>query len=216
MSLRRHWNSLFAGRRDGELGWYEEDLTQSLGFLERVPEGERGRIFLPGAGTSLLVDELLARGHELILNDISDQALARLRARVGEREGVTWLRHDISRPLPEGVPDADVWIDRAVLHFLLAEAEIEGYFANLKSVLREGGHVLLAEFSSEGATRCAGLDVHRYSLDEMTERLGEDFVLLRHEHYTYVNPFGDERPYLYALYRRDSRADAGARGGDPA
>jgi len=200
--LNEHWNSLFSSRTDPDLGWYESDVSQTLKFLDRASIGKDARVFLPGAGTSLLVDELLARGHELVLNDISDEALQKLKRRIGGDRKVTWLHHDISRPLPGGVLPVDLWIDRAVLHFLVEEDAIEGYFANVCSAVRSGGHVLLAEFSTEGATRCAGLAVHRYSVAEMQQRLGGDFELLEQEAYTYINPQGGQRPYIYALFAR--------------
>ena len=165
-------------------------------------------IFLPGAGTSLLVDELLARGARLVLNDVSDEALRKLRQRIGGRTPEpVWLHHDISQPLPAGLPTCDLWLDRAVLHFLLEEPEITGYFRNLRTVLRPGGHVLLAEFAPAGAPRCAGLDVHRYSTEEMAERLGPEFTLRHAEDVTFVNPSGAPRPYVYALFQR-AGADA--------
>jgi hypothetical protein len=129
--------------------------------------------------------------------------LDKLRKRVGPDNRVTWLHHDISRPLPDGLPSADIWIDRAVLHFLLDEEAIKGYFANLNSSLRKGGHALLAEFSSTGAPKCAGLNLHRYSLEEMNMRMGPDFRLLDHEDYVFTNPAGDPRPYIYSLYRKE-------------
>lgn len=143
-----------------------------------------------------------SRGHELVLNDISVQALDRLRDRIGDRNGLTWLRHDISEPLPSGIEPVDLWIDRAVLHFILDEPAIAGYFANVQALTRPGGFVLLAEFSTDGARRCAGLDVHRYCLDEMARRIGDEFALVDHTNYTYINPAGQPRPYIYALFRR--------------
>ncbi|MFM8734078.1 MAG: class I SAM-dependent methyltransferase [Pirellulales bacterium] len=198
-----HWNQLFASKADKELGWYEGDVRQTLAFLDRIPFAPSQTVFLPGAGTSLLVDELLARGKRLVLNDISSEALARLRGRIGARsDQIEWLHQDISTPLPAGVTQADIWIDRAVLHFLLTEPEIDGYFGNVRAVVKPGGHVLLAEFSETGAPRCAGLDVHRYTVDEMRLRLGQGFSLVWAENYTFVNPAGDPRPYVYALFQR--------------
>jgi hypothetical protein len=104
--------------------------------------------------------------------------------------------------LPEGTTKAEVWIDRAVLHFLLSEPEIGGYFSNLRAVLKPGGYVLLAEFSESGAPRCAGLEVHRYSVNEMARRLGEEFSLVKAEDFVFVSPAGAPRPYVYALFRR--------------
>lgn len=199
----QHWNAIFSTKADPELGWYEGDVAQTLKFLDFIPQTKAPTIFLPGAGTSILVDALLSRGARRILNDISDEALKKLRDRIGSHlDRLSWLHHDISKPLPDGLPPADIWIDRAVLHFLLDETQIAGYFDNLRSALRPGGYALLAEFSIPGAPKCAGLDVHRYSVAEMAERLGQGFELVRQEDFTFINPAGDPRPYVYALFRR--------------
>ncbi len=197
-----HWNKIFSTKSDSELGWYEEDASQTMKFMDKMQPTESATVFLPGAGTSVLVDELVNRGHTLLLNDISDQALKTLSNRLGTRDRLIMLHHDISKPLPEDTPHVDIWIDRAVLHFLLDEDEIRGYFANLQSCVVPGGYALLAEFSTSGAPKCAGLDLHRYSIDEMTRRIGSEFDLVMHENYTYLNPFGDPRPYIYALYKK--------------
>ena len=202
-TLNNHWNSIFASKEDVELGWYESDSSQTLKLLSTIPANMRSTVFLPGAGTSLLVDELFCKGHNLIINDISDEALKKLKTRFSDNEKrLTWLHCDIAKALPPDTPDVDIWIDRAVLHFILEETDIENYFTNLKSVLISGGYALMAEFSAAGASKCAGLDLHRYSLDELTERMGEEFELITHEDYTYTTPFGDIRPYIYALYRK--------------
>ncbi len=70
-----HWNATFNSKADPELGWYESDVSQTFKFLDLIPQGDTATVFLSGAGTSVLVDELLARGCNLILNDISDEAL---------------------------------------------------------------------------------------------------------------------------------------------
>jgi len=201
----QHWNAIFSTKADSELGWYESDVSQTLKFLDLIPHSKNATIFLPGAGTSVLVDELLAGGHKMILNDISDEALTKLKNRLGKNEGrVSWLHHDISKPFSDSLPHADIWIDRAVLHFLLEEADIKGYFSNLHSAIRPGGYALLAEFSTMGAPKCAGLEVHRYSVEEMTKRMDPGFELVKYESYTFINPFGDSRPYIYALYKRNN------------
>lgn len=201
--LVRHWNEIFTTKDDPQLGWYEADVAQTLRFLDLVPACRTATIFLPGAGTSLLVDELLTRGARLVLNDISDEALRKLQQRIGNgTPAPVWLHHDIAQPLPAGVPTCDLWVDRAVLHFLLEEPAIDAYFRNLRSILRDGGHALLAEFAVSGAPKCASLEVHRYSVGEIAERLGPGFELVQAEDFTFVNPAGDPRPYIYALFRR--------------
>jgi len=102
------------------------------------------------------------------------------------------------------MPEVDIWIDRAVLHFLTNEYDIIGYFKNLKSILKLGGHAIFAEFSMIGAPKCAGLTLHRYSIDELSKKLGSAFKIVSHFEYTYINPFGDPRPYIYALFKREN------------
>lgn len=199
-----HWDAIFASKKDAELGWHENDVSQTLKFIDPLPQQEAATVFLPGAGTSLLVDTLLDRGCKLILNDISEVALRNVGQRIGKHEHVTLLHHDIAQPLPASLASAvDLWIDRAVLHFLLSENEIQGYFANLHAAVRPGGHVLLAEFSTVGAIKCAGLELHRYSLEEMSMRLGNDFALIASEEHIYTNPSGQPRPYIYGLFKKN-------------
>jgi SAM-dependent methyltransferase len=201
-SSPEHWNQIFKTKEAPSLGWYEHDPSQTLAMLADVPDRMSAKVFLPGAGTSVLVDQLLLQGNTVILNDISREALDRLKARIGDRRDALWLCQDIATPLPPTVSQVDLWIDRAVLHFLIEESDIAGYFNNLRALLRPGGFALLAEFSLSGAPQCAGLPVHRYSVDEFGMRLGPDFKLLRQSDYTFTNPAGAPRPYLYALYQR--------------
>lgn len=102
----------------------------------------------PRAGTSVLIEELLSRGIKLILNDISIEALNRVKDRLNDKgEKIAWLCQDIAQPIQGTLPEVDIWIDRAVLHFLTDEDDINGYFENVKSTLTTGGYAIFAEFS---------------------------------------------------------------------
>jgi len=204
MDTRRlHWDRIFThATDDSRLGWYEKDSSQTLKYLEMTRLSPPATVFLAGAGTSTLADDLLTAGYGLIVNDVSGVALAVLRDRTGSRGRAAWLEHDLARPLPDDLPIVDLWIDRAVLHFLLEETEIDAYFANMQNSVRPGGYVLQAQFSTQAAAKCAGLDLHRYSLDELCRRVGEQFSLIHHETYQYTMPGGDLRPYLYALFKK--------------
>ncbi len=202
-SSSKHWDSIFAGTADSKLGWYEKEASQTFKLLNAIPHWESGSIFIPGAGTSVLIEDLLKKGSKLVLNDISSVALNSLKARLGDKcEGIIWLCQDITLPIPEAVPAIDIWIDRAVLHFLTDEEEIKKYFENVKSIVKVGGYAVFAEFSKTGVSKCAGLQLHRYSVDELSERLGSSFGLVSHFDHIYLNPNGDPRPYVYVLFKR--------------
>jgi 2-polyprenyl-3-methyl-5-hydroxy-6-metoxy-1,4-benzoquinol methylase len=198
-----HWNSIFSNTETTELGWFEAEFSATEKLLNKIPDWEEATIFLAGIGVSGLADKLYACGASLVLNDISSSALEQLKARLQDADGRTeWLCHDLSTPLADENGKVDVWIDRAVLHFLTEEADIATYFENLRSMLNVGGYALFAEFSETGAKQCAGLSVKRYSTEEVANRLGAGFELVEEFDHEYINPSGSPRPYIYALFKR--------------
>lgn len=207
-SSGKHWDKIFCTTEDAKLGWYEKDSSQIVELLNHIPKWENAGVFLPGAGTSVLIEELLSKGVRLVLNDISIEALNRVKGRLGDEcKNIIWLCQDIAQPIKDVIPDVDIWIDRAVLHFLTDEDDIKGYFGNVKSILKIGGYAIFSEFSKTGASKCAGLTLHRYSVEELSENLGTEFKLITHYDYNYINPWGDPRPYIYTLYKRENRSD---------
>ena len=55
-SSSEHWDSIFSDARDSKLGWYEKDAEKTLELLEQIPDITGSIVFLPGAGTSVLVE----------------------------------------------------------------------------------------------------------------------------------------------------------------
>ena len=205
-STEKHWNTIFSKTEDSALGWYEKDLTKTFSLLNKIDQWGSASIFISGAGTSTLIDELLVQKNtKLILNDISTKALNKVKERLAaNNKNIYWLNQDISQPIYNTLPSIDIWIDRAVLHFILDENGINGYFNNLKSKLAINGYAIFAEFSIDGAKQCAGLKIQQYSVELLSKRLGSSFQLVTHFNHIYTNPNGDEKPYIYALYKRVS------------
>ena len=100
--------------------------------------------------------------------------------------------------------NVDLWHDRAVLHFFTEEKQQKAYFDLLKGALKPKGFVILAEFNLEGAKKCSGLDVFNYNEEMLQERLGSDFELLKSFNYTYTQPSGNTREYVYTLFQKKS------------
>jgi len=206
-SSPQHWDHIFSTTRDEELGWYEKNAGAGLNLLKSIPGLENSTVFISGNGTSRLTELLLSENCQLTVNDISQLAIDRLILRLGTKAGkLNYLCQDISHRLPAQQPRCRIWIDRAVLHFLLEDHEIDSYFQNLCQVVEPGGFALFAEFAIHGAPRCAGLDVHRYSSSELMQRLGGEFELMEEHNHTHITPSGGERPYVCALFRRTGKA----------
>ena len=83
-SSSKHWDKVFSGIEESKLGWYEKDASQTFKLLDHIPRWEDSTILLPGAGTSVLIEKLLAKGARLFLNDISAEALTQVKERLGE------------------------------------------------------------------------------------------------------------------------------------
>lgn len=198
----QHWDKVFSQSEDHTLGWYQKDFSETIKILETVPHASKQKVFIAGAGTSAVVEEFLKKSGEVIVNDISKVALERLEQRVKDYNTITLLCQDISKSFTIDISDVDLWIDRAVLHFLTDDSDVQGYMQNLQSALKIGGYVLFAEFSTQGATQCAGLPIRQYDLEKLQAALGEGFKCVNHHDFTYVNPKGDDRPYIYALFQR--------------
>ena len=203
MDLREHWNNKYSTSPESELGWYEASSDAILDLIPRDDIDPDDQIFIAGAGSSIIVDELFEAGFEhIIANDLSQFALDRLIERNKGKD----LQANSNSLTVEGSIILDgkikLWIDRAVLHFFHSAEEIEAYRKNLMANTSEDSYILLAEFAENGAEVCNALPVKRYSLEMMKDFLGDEFELLKHFTYEYINPRGGSRPYNYALFKR--------------
>ena len=167
--------------------------------MRRLP-GTRGGVENPGGD---VVDDLLGAGFSAITAlDISENALATLQQRLGDRAAaVEWVSADITNvELPPAT--FQLWHDRAVLHFLTDPAERARYRQQLFDALRPGGHVIIGVFSPDAPPRCSGLPVHRYALNDLVDLLGEGFERVRDANELHITPGGVEQAYLYCQFTK--------------
>ena len=198
-----HWNQTYLKSPQEKLGWYETDLTPSLKLIDKAGLDKKAHLLIVGAGSTTLVDALIEQDYtHLTATDISTVALDNLAKRV-DNQSVSCVVDDLIAPkeLAQIAP-VDLWMDRAVLHFFTEKGEQDAYFDLLKDKVKSGGYVLLAQFRKGGATRCSGFPVLRYDLEMYQTQLGPNFELVDSFDYDYTMPSGDNRPYVYGLYRR--------------
>jgi SAM-dependent methyltransferase len=187
------------------VSWYERDPATSLRLIEQVAAPRSWGVIDIGAGTSLLVDRLLARGfHDLTVLDISDHALSQVRARLGGRAlGVTFLRQDLLTWTPDR--QYDIWHDRAVFHFLTEPTDRDRYVELAASAVRSGGSLVLATFATDGPVQCSKLDVCRYSAEDLADTFSASFVVAHHEREEHVTPRGIVQPFTWVVLTRRER-----------
>jgi len=205
-NFQDHWDKAYQRTPVSNLGWFEESATPSLELIELCDLSKDAKIFNAGAGATTLINELLNNGYKnIIVNDISAQALSELNNSLNEYKKATikFIVDDLTDPIELlKIKNVDLWNDRAVLHFFTEEIQQTTYFNLLKKAVKKGGYVILAEFNLEGAKKCSGLDVFNYNGAMLQERLGKDFELLKSFNYTYTQPSGNTREYVYTLFKR--------------
>lgn len=201
-----HWNTVYQTNEDTQLGWFEEYPETTLRLIDKCKLDSDATIFNVGAGTSTLIDALLDRGFtNIIASDLSKIALQKLKNRILKKYDykLNCIVADLTNPMQLNQPqNVDLWIDRAVLHFFLKEEEQLAYFNLLKAIVSKNGYVIIAVFALDGAEKCSGLPLQRYNTEMLQTHLGSEFRLIEAFNHIYINPSGDERPYIYTFFQR--------------
>lgn len=180
------------------MGWYAAHLQTSFSWLQSLNLAEEATIIDVGGGASTWVDDLLDAGYRNItVLDISEDALASVKKRLGKRaDAVSWITADItSVELPTQY--FDVWHDRAVFHFLTEPKQQQEYRDTLYNAIKPGGHLIIGTFTTEAPPKCSGLPVQRYNREQLETVMGDPFSLIRHHKELHVTPGGVKQMYLY-------------------
>ena len=196
-----HWEDAHRSRAPDELSWYQPEARTSLDLVAAAGVETSAPLIDVGGGASVLVDDLLARGHtDLTVLDVSATSLDRARHRLGpDADRVAWVAHDVLSWRPER--RYGLWHDRAVFHFLVDGADRAAYLAVLHAALAPEGAVVVGTFAADGPESCSGLPVERYAPDALAEALGPELVVeatRREEHHT---PSGAVQPFTWVLAR---------------
>lgn len=203
MNETEHWQRVYATKSTDEVGWYTPHLQTSLRWIADLNLPLDAPIIDVGGGASTLVDDLLEIGHRgICVLDLSEQALSKVRARMGAgAKPVSWLQGDVTEiQLPER--HFDLWHDRAAFHFLVAPELQRKYKDKLLAALKMSGHFILGTFGLDAPPQCSGLPVQRYSVEMLSSLFGAEFRLKRHQKEIHHTPSGIEQSYLYCLFQR--------------
>lgn len=197
-----YWEEVYRTRGPTAVGWYQAEPSFSLELIRESNCGRATPLIDVGAGSSLLVDFLLAEGwSDISLLDISGAALQHVRERLADRaERVHWIEGDVTAFEPRR--RYGFWHDRAVFHFLTDSAQRAAYLDVLDRAVESGGFLQIAAFALDGPERCSGLPVVRYDAQGLSDQLGPEFRLLAERRELHRTPGGVEQSFGYYLFRR--------------
>jgi len=197
-----HWENVFSTKAPNEVSWFQEYPKKSVEFLELFDLPEDANIIDVGSGDSNFVDALLEKGYSNIyILDISENALERAKARLGEKANrVHWIVSDVRAFVPP--VQFDFWHDRAAFHFLTDDESVNKYVHIAENGIRKGGYLVLGTFSEEGPQKCSGLDIQQYDPHTMSSRFEKEFDRIKCTRDEHVTPSAKTQQFLFCSFQK--------------
>jgi len=201
LSPAEFWENRYRTADVAAVSWYEPVPHLSLALLELGGSQPNESVIDIGGGASFLAQSLNERGYsDVSVLDASNEALEIARSRWTESSNINWLATDLLTWTPERTWNA--WHDRAVFHFLTSAVQRETYRATLRNAVIVEGFVAIATFAPDGPRQCSGVDVARYSPEELLAELGAGFELIASGRYLHHTPSGAVQPFSWVVARR--------------
>lgn len=191
-----HWNAVYATKATDEVSWYEPVPETSRRLITLAAPS--GRVIDVGAGASGLADVLASAGYDVTVLDVSTNALALVRERLGQQ--ATYVVADVLAWAPSGSYEA--WHDRAVFHFLTDQDDQARYVDLAATAVRSGGGLVMGTFAPEGPESCSGLPTARHDADSLARLFAGSFTLEYTESEEHVTPWGGMQPFTWVVLRR--------------
>jgi len=198
---KEHWENIYQTKKSDEISWFQEKPHTSLNLIAETDLDKDSRIIDIGAGDSRLVDNLLVLGfRNITVLDISSTALNRTKKRLRNKaNSVKWIVSDLMEF--ETNNRYGLWHDRAVLHFLTEEEEINRYVEKVKQLLKPNGYLIVSTFSLKGPKKCSGLDIKQHSKDSM-KKIFSGFEHIKSFEEEHLTPWGDSQIFIYGLFKK--------------
>lgn len=195
--ITAHWDEIHTSK-DRDVSWWQENLW--LDFLAQVPV--IGGAIDVGAGQSPIAIELAKLGFEpVFINDLASSALKKLTDKAKSIE-IT-LKPIIGNLLEIDLPTpVSLWHDRAVFHFLTEAADIQKYKSVLISNTLPEAFVVISTFSENGPDQCSGLNVSKYSGEDLAQIFAPDFRAIHTEKRVHVTPWKSEQEFTIAILQK--------------
>jgi hypothetical protein len=196
-----HWDRAYTAGADTR-SWFERYPARSLAMLERAGVTAADSVIDVGGGVSPLAGALLDRGfQDVTVLDVSAAAIRLAWRQLGTRAGqVQWLVADLLGWQPERHYHA--WHDRAVLHFMVIEAEQRQYAQALDRATGPGAVAIIGCFAPDGPPECSGLPVARYGPADLTRLLGDGWALLAADRAEHRTPASLIQPFTWAALQK--------------
>lgn len=198
----KYWDEVYQNKKEDEVSWFQEIPKTSLELIEEFEVHRSDKIIDIGGGDSRLVDSLLdLRFKDITILDISEVALERCKARLGNRStSVKFVASDITKFTPS--EKHKLWHDRAAFHFLTDLGDIQAYLKVASQAIEPDGFLILSTFSKTGPEKCSGLPVSQYSDSDLKSLFQKPFSNIRCFEEIHHTPKGLLQSFVYCGFKR--------------
>lgn len=200
MDKKKHWENIYQKKEIDGVSWYQKIPSESLQLIKKYSISNSDKIIDIGCGKSFLADNLLELNYTNIsLVDISSNALKEVKQRL-QNKSLNFIETDI---LNFNSNDKyDIWHDRAVFHFITNRQGIEKYISLCNKYINNNGILIIGTFAEDGPLKCSGLEIKRYSVDQISGLFEESFELVESFKMLHKTPFDTEQSFSFCVLRK--------------
>ena len=200
MDNKKHWENIYQKKEIDGVSWYQKVPIESLQLIKKYSISNSDKIIDIGCGKSFLADNLLELNYtDISLVDISSNALKEVKDRL-QNKSLNFIETDI---LNFNSNDKyDIWHDRAVFHFITNPEGIEKYISLCNKYINNHGILIIGAFAEDGPLKCSGLEIKRYSVDQISGLFKETFKLVESFKMLHKTPFDTEQSFSFCVLRK--------------
>ena len=200
MEKKKHWENIYQTKNIDGVSWYQETPYESIELIKKFSTTDSDMIIDIGCGKSFLADNLLKLNYKNItLVDISLNALKEVKERLNNKS-LNFIETDVLNLKLERT--FDIWHDRAVFHFITNKKSIEKYISICNEYIGEGGKLIIGTFAEDGPLKCSGLEIKRYSVENLKELFKENFEFIKGFKKLHSTPFGTRQSFTFCVFRK--------------
>ena len=200
MEKKKHWENIYQTKNIDGVSWYQETPYESIELIKKFSTTDSDLIIDIGCGKSFLADNLLKLNYKNItLVDISLNALKEVKERLNNKS-LNFIETDVLNLYLEQT--FDIWHDRAVFHFITNKKSIEKYISICNEYIGEGGKLIIGTFAEDGPLKCSGLEIKRYSVENLKELFKENFEFIKGFKKLHSTPFGTRQSFIFCVFRK--------------
>lgn len=200
MEKKKHWENIYQTKNIDGVSWYQETPYESIELIKKFSTTDSDLIIDIGCGKSFLADNLLKLNYKNItLVDISLNALKEVKERLNNKS-LNFIETDVLNLKLERT--FDIWHDRAVFHFITNKKSIEKYISLCNEYIGEGGKLIIGTFAEDGPLKCSGLEIKRYSVENLKELFKENFEFIEGFKKLHSTPFGTRQSFTFCVFRK--------------